>query len=201
MKRGAVFIVAGLIALGSVVAFLYVSHALKMRQVNVLAASHMNRMRLELISLSKTHPILRGIEQDHLEVPPSPHPTNTYSDFYCNEELLPRYTYCVLSFGRNMAWMESDKCMWLEPTRNGIRLQGIVTSYGNSILQHSECNEEWQLQAGRDELFISCELKLGENLKDMEAPVREVLHRHLQALYDDVRKQGPWIARKTQPEP
>jgi len=54
----------------------------------------------------------------------------------------------------------------------------------------------WQLQNGSDELFISYKLELGENLKSLDAPIREILHRNLQALHDEVRNNGSWVSKE-----
>jgi hypothetical protein len=77
-----------------------------------------------------------------------------------------------------------------EPTGNGIYLRSTVSSSPYLALT----DEQWDLQNGSDCLYISYRLMLGENLRNLDAPIRKIVRSYLQALNDDILKQPGWVA-------
>jgi hypothetical protein len=77
-----------------------------------------------------------------------------------------------------------------EPTSNGLCFSSIVSpSFVFAVNSEAPTTEHWDLQNGSDELYISYKLKLGENLENLDTPIRNILRRYLQALRDDILKQ------------
>ncbi len=157
-----------------------------------LVAKHMNGMRAELIAFSKSHPILKGIEKTNFWN--TAQPPIVCSQFECKKTTQLRDAGCRLYFCRNTAWKDYVQMSILEPTSNGICLSSIVDpSYYHAVNIEVPTAEHWDLQNGKDELYLTYKLKLGENVKHLEAPIRKILRDHLQALRDDILKQGGWV--------
>ncbi|MBI5818758.1 MAG: hypothetical protein HZA88_07205 [Verrucomicrobia bacterium] len=199
-KRGVVFVSLGLVAALSLTVSLYIFHesedgvqAVALGQGDTLAAKYMNGMRAELISFSRKHPILQGIEQDNV-ANLTAQPPNVCSLFDCEKAKLLRDASCHLYFARNTVRKDYPQFSLSEPTSNGICLSSIVsTSRYFAVTTYILVDEHWGLQNGRNELHISYKLELGENLKRLDAPIRKILRRYLKALRDDIFKQGEWV--------
>ena len=203
-KRGMVFVILGLVAALVFIVFQYVCRQLEnerpvvtIAQGDTLVEKHINRMRAELFAFSKNHPVLRGIEKDHWDDPASTLRSISLSHFDCNKEKLPQRADCCLQFSKNNVRKYYPQFSIPEPTSNGIYLGSVISSNGNFAHNfHPPIDEHWDLQNGSDMLYISYKLQLGENLKSLDAPIREILRRNLQALRDDILKQGGWVEER-----
>lgn len=162
------------------------THELLVKQINSLAVTHMTSMRSELISLSKTHPVLEGIEQDCLESPKSPHSTNAISSFYYNKALFPKNVYCRLSFSKNTTLKECPQFTFLAPTSNGIALSASIAE--TMHWSYHSIREDWSPTIRDLDLSVGFDMEVGKDHKDLEKPIQEILHRHLQAFVDEAQK-------------
>lgn len=200
MKKGTVFIVLAASGLLSLFAFQYLSPLLRMERVTSLATGHLKRMRSELIAFSRTHSVLKGIEQDYLRDPVPECPTNVCSAFDCSTELLPISTECDLCFSRNTVTEAMPQRPGWFLQRDGISLRAMVSSYPMLSKVIGRVDEFWTLEKGGSRLQVCYRLEIGEDIGDIKVPVREILHRNLQALQDELQKKRGWVLTEHWPD-
>lgn len=161
-----------------------------------LVEKRMNVMRAELVSLSKAHPILRGIEKDELSEYAA-EPPNVFSFFYCKKATLPEDAGWMLIFSKNTVTKACPSMFVPVPTHTGAYLKTGISSRFLDIQGAWPLDEYWILEKGSHELFMGYSLVFGEDLKRSDAPTRKILHQNLQALNDEIRKMYGWVTTKT----
>jgi hypothetical protein len=164
------------------------------KQINTLAVIHISSMRSELASHSKTRSLFRGIEKGNLE--------GFFLGFSKNsnvasKEVLSDEVHCGFGYERNAAWASPPSILpdpsseFRVPQKNGVVLFIFVVQPRGEA-PHFEhwlpCAENWSLAVQGIPVVVDYQFGLGEKCKDLEKPIKEIIHHHLQAFVDEAQK-------------